>query len=90
MKSRFARVLVFSALSLTPSLIFAGGQPKLHMPSKSEMQHLSGATRAVQQGKGGGLTRNEAPSNPVASSVRNNDLKTAARQNSDSDSAFRK
>ncbi len=59
MKSRFIRVAVLSALSLaSPVLIFAAGQPKLHMLSTSQMQDLSGATPAVHQGKGAGLSRN--------------------------------
>jgi hypothetical protein len=59
MKSQFIRVAVLSALSLTsPVLIFAAGQPKLHSLDKSETQDLSGATPAVQQGKGAGLSRN--------------------------------
>jgi hypothetical protein len=84
MKSRFIRVAVLSALSLTsPVLIFAAGQPKLHMLSKSQMQDLSGATPALHQGKGAGLSRNyfelPAPEN----------LSYAARLNH-SDTAFRK
>jgi hypothetical protein len=59
MKSPSIRAAVLSALLLTsPALIFAAGQPKLHMLTKSQMQDLSGATPAVKQGKGGGLSRN--------------------------------
>jgi hypothetical protein len=59
MKSRSIRVAVLSALVLTsPAFIFAAGQPKLHALSKAEMQDLSGATPAVNQGKGAGMSRN--------------------------------
>jgi hypothetical protein len=82
MKSRSIRVALLSAFVLTsPSLIFAGSQPKLHMLSESEAQDLSGSSRAVQQGKGAGMSRNQAaiPANTDRSQT------TAAR-----DSAFRK
>jgi hypothetical protein len=59
MKARSIRAAVLSALVLTsPAFIFAAGQPKLHTLSKAEMQDLSGATPAVKQGKGAGLSRN--------------------------------
>jgi hypothetical protein len=59
MKSRSIRAAVLSALFLTsPALTLAAGQPKLHMLNKSQMQDLSGATPAVKQGKGAGLSRN--------------------------------
>jgi hypothetical protein len=58
MKSRSIRVALLSAFVLTsPVLTFAAGQPKLRVPSKSETQDLSGATRALQQGKGAGMSR---------------------------------
>jgi hypothetical protein len=62
MKSRFSKVAVLSAFILTsPLLIFAAGQPKLlRVTSRSEMQNRAGATRAVPQGKGSGMTRNHA------------------------------
>jgi hypothetical protein len=61
MKSRFTKVAVLSAFVLTsPLLIFAAGQPKLHETSRSEMQKWAESTRAVQQGKGSGMTRNHA------------------------------
>jgi hypothetical protein len=61
MKSRCTKVAVLSAFVLTsPLLIFAAGQPKLPVTSRSEMQNRAGATRAVQQGKGSGMTRNHA------------------------------
>jgi len=61
MKPRCIKVAVLSAFVLTsPLLIFAAGQPKLRLTSQSEMQNLAGATRAVQQGKGSGMTRNHA------------------------------
>jgi hypothetical protein len=87
MKSRSFRVAALAAFILTsPLLIFAAGQPKLHMLSKSEMQDLSGATRAVQQGKGTGMTRNTLTSQPV---LPTHD-ESAAERLGPSDSAFRK
>jgi hypothetical protein len=84
MKSRFIRVAVLSALSLTsPVLIFAAGQPKLHMLSKSQMQDLSGATPAVHQGKGAGLSRNYSELPPPED-------QSYAERLKHSDTAFRK
>jgi hypothetical protein len=41
--------------------VFAGGQPaKVFTPSKAEMQDRAGVTRAVQQGKGSGMSRSQA------------------------------
>jgi len=83
MKSRSIRIAVLSAGIVTsPMLSFAAGQPKLHMPGKSEAQDLSGASRPVQQGKGSGVTRYQ--SNP-----RTSEISAAARPNR-SDSAYRK
>jgi len=86
MKSRSIRIAVLSACIVTsPLLSFAAGQPKLHMLSKSQVQDLSGATRAVQQGKGAGMSRSQValPSNA------NRGLSAAASPNR-SDSAYRK
>lgn len=98
MKSRFMRLVMLSGVALaSPVLIFAAGQPKLHMLSQSEMQDLNGATPAIQQGKGGGLSR-KAPV-PSASDYHlatAKDLPAAPRQESGqarpklSDSALRK
>jgi hypothetical protein len=60
MKWPSIKLALLPALVLTSALLaFAAGQPKLHMLSKAEMQDLTGATRAVQQGKGGGMSRNQ-------------------------------
>lgn len=61
MKLQTIRTAVFSALVLvSPSLTFAGNQSTgMRVPSKSEMQNRDGVTRAVQQGKGNGMTRNQ-------------------------------
>jgi hypothetical protein len=59
MKSRSIRVALLSAFVLT-SPTFAAGQPKLRVPSKVETQDPAGSTRAVQQGKGAGMSRNRA------------------------------
>jgi hypothetical protein len=46
MKSRSFRVAVLSAFVLTyPLLSFAAGQPKLHMPGKSQVRIVPGHTR---------------------------------------------
>ena len=96
MKSRFSRVVLLSALALTsPALILAAGQPKLHMLNQSQMQDLSGATPAVQQGKGSGLSRNEAPSAngyhlSTASELPAGLDETAVQRANWSDGAFRK
>jgi hypothetical protein len=59
MKSQL-RVALLSALALTsPSLSFAAGQHLIRVPSTDEAQDRSGVTRAVQFGKGTGITRNE-------------------------------
>jgi hypothetical protein len=51
------RLMMLSAMVLAAAtLTFAAGQPKVR---KVEPLDLSGATRAVQQGKGGGMTRNQ-------------------------------
>ena len=55
------RTAVLSALVLaSAALTFAANQSTgMHVPSKSEMQSRDGVTRAVQQGKGSGITRNQ-------------------------------
>jgi hypothetical protein len=60
MKSR-SRVALLSAFALTsPLLAFAGGQPaKVRTFSKDEMPNSAEVTRAVQQGKGAGVLRNQ-------------------------------
>jgi hypothetical protein len=57
--SRSIRVALLSAVVLaSPMLSFAGGQPPVsRTPSKSEAQDRTGISRAVQQGKGTGMTR---------------------------------
>ncbi len=58
MKSQFVRVALLSAVVLTsPLLMFAGGQPaKMHKYTKEDAQDRTGVTRAIQQGKGGGMS----------------------------------
>jgi hypothetical protein len=58
MKYQIIKATLVSAFVLaSPMLSFAGGQPaKMH---KNDTQDRTGVTRAVQQGKGSGLTRNE-------------------------------
>ena len=59
MKSQMIKAALISAFVLaSPMLSFAGGQPaKMHKDDTT--QDRTGTTRAVQQGKGSGLTRNE-------------------------------
>jgi hypothetical protein len=49
---------LLSAVVLTsPLLTFAGGQPaKMHKYSKEDAQDRTGITRAIQQGKGSGMS----------------------------------
>jgi hypothetical protein len=57
MKSQFVRVALLTAVVLTsPLLTFAGSQAKIHPYSKTEAQDRTGITRAVQQGKGTGIS----------------------------------
>jgi hypothetical protein len=58
MKSQFVRMALLSAVVLTsPLLTFAGGQPaKMHKYSKEDAQDRTGITRAIQQGKGSGMS----------------------------------
>jgi hypothetical protein len=61
MKLRSIRMAVlFSLVLASPSLTFAGNQSTgMRVPSKSEMQNREGVARAVQQGKGSGMTRSQ-------------------------------
>ena len=58
MKSPSIRLTLLTAVVLTsPVLMFAGGQPaKVRTLTKAEMQDRTGITRAVQQGKGAGMS----------------------------------
>jgi hypothetical protein len=58
MKSPSIRLTLLTAVVLTsPVLTFAGGQPaKVRTLTKAEMQDRTGITRAVQQGKGAGMS----------------------------------
>jgi|HubBroStandDraft_1064217.scaffolds.fasta_scaffold219959_2 hypothetical protein len=79
MKSRFNKVAVLTALVLTsPFIGFAGTQPKVWTLSKSEMKNHADATRAVQKGKGTGMTR------------QNGTVKSSPARTNWSDPAFRK
>ena len=61
MKSRSIKIALLSAFALKTALLtFAAGQPaKVRTLSKAEMQDRTGVTRAVQQGKGGGIFYNQ-------------------------------
>lgn len=57
MKSRSMKVVLLPAFVLASALFaFAAGQPKVR---GSEVQDLSNATRAVQQGKGGRISHDQ-------------------------------
>jgi hypothetical protein len=80
MKSKSIRAAVVSAfVFVSPVLTFAASQPKVRMAGKSETQNAGDVTRAVQQGKGSGLTRRY----DVA-------LPTSAGHVNHADSAFRR
>jgi Protein of unknown function (DUF2756) len=61
MKFQSIRTAVLSTLVLaSPALTLAANQSTgMHVPSQSEMQNRDGVTRAVQQGKGSGMTRSQ-------------------------------
>ena len=94
MKSRFSRVAVLTALVLTsPLLSLAGGQPKVHAVSKSETQDRADVTRAVQFGKGTGMTRNQsvqANAYRFQTAADSASLQSGAVRTNRADTAFRK
>lgn len=61
MKYLTIKVALISAIALTnPLLTFAGGQPaKVQTISKNETHNFAGAARAVQPGKGTGISRDQ-------------------------------
>jgi hypothetical protein len=96
MKLRFIRVATLPTLVLASSLLtFAGDQPgNANTPAKDEIQDRTGVTRAVQQGKGGGMSRNTVRANAYRSqtaedSVALKDESGSVRSNR-GDIAFRK
>jgi hypothetical protein len=96
MKSRSIRVALLSAFVLaSPSLTFAGGQHLVRMPRKGEIQDYADTMRAVQQGKGGGISRNEGiRANAYRLQTEEESLttrdKSAAERPNPGDSVFRK
>jgi hypothetical protein len=76
----------------SPLLIFAGGQPKMQ-PARGEAQDVIGTTRAVQQGKGSGTSRNQTV---IANAYRAKTAQDSAALRNDQaaiprgDTAFRK
>ena len=63
MKSQTVRVVLLSTFVLaSPMLSFAADQHLVRVPTKEEMQDHSDMTRAVQPGKGAGVTRSEGVS----------------------------
>jgi hypothetical protein len=61
MKSQSMKLALASAFVLaSPLFTFAGGQPAIRrQPGKEEMQDRTGIMRAIQQGKGTGMTRSD-------------------------------
>ena len=61
MKIRFLRMAVLSTVVLGSALVtLAGDQPaRMYRYTKNATEDRTGVTRAVQQGKGGAVTRNE-------------------------------
>lgn len=54
-------VLLVAAILASPVLTFAGGQPNhVYTPPKYEAQDRASIAQNVNQGKGAGLTRNDA------------------------------
>jgi hypothetical protein len=96
MKSRSIRMALLSAFVLgSPLLTFAASQRPIHVPSKDEIQDRTGITRAVQQGKGGGMSRNQVVLRANAYRLQTPEESQAIRDKSDAtlpkgDSAFRK
>jgi len=90
--------LMSSALVLTSTVaVFGAGQPaKVRMLNKREMQDVAGAGKAIQQGKGAGMTRKEETSEPNASREQRDDERDVIASTAKpvhvnfSDSAFRK
>jgi hypothetical protein len=93
MKSSWIKVAVLPACLLTGALLtFAAGQPKVR---KVETSDLSGSMRAVQQGKGGGITRNQVRANAYRLQTSAEESRTARDESGTahqrwSDSVFRK
>jgi hypothetical protein len=59
--SMSVRFVLLSAFALTsPVLGLAAGQHLIRVPGKDEAQDRTGVTRAVQYGKGTGMTRDES------------------------------
>jgi hypothetical protein len=99
MKPQFMRVAVLSALALTSPLLSLAAQPaRLGMVRKVESRNPTDAAKAVQFGKGTGITRNQGiqantipfrPGMIAKPADRRADQSSAARTNKD-DLAFRK
>jgi hypothetical protein len=98
MKSLSVRAALMSAVALAlPLLTFAGGQPaKVRMPGKDEARDRSGVARALQQGKGGGLSLSQTVIRANAYRVQTEAASPATKDQPGgagpnlSDSAFRK
>lgn len=56
---KFITALLTTLVLASPALTFAAEGRIMHMPSKAESQDQTGMTRAVQYGKGTGMTRND-------------------------------
>jgi hypothetical protein len=97
MKSRSIRVALLSAFVLvSPLPTFAGGQHLVRMPRKGEIQDRADMTPAVQQGKGGGMSRSQVVLRANAYRLQTEEDRPALRNQSSTagpnrgDTAFRK
>jgi hypothetical protein len=93
MKNLSIKVALLSTFALTnPMFTFAGGQPKVRMSGKGE--NPAEITRAVQQGKGTGMSRNQSVVHANAwrfqKTAEQIPIADASVRASSGDSAFRK
>ena len=60
MKAGIRTAALTTLMLASPALSFGGGQPPItRTPTQSEVQDRTGITKAVQSGKGTGITRND-------------------------------
>jgi hypothetical protein len=93
MKYRFTALILAGVLT-SPLLTLGSSRPPVRAPKNSEVEAQEGVTRAVQQGKGSGMTRNDRTprvnayreQTPQESNVTRNQVKGARRD----ESAYRK
>ncbi len=60
MKAGIRTAVLTTLVLATPALSFGGGQPPItRTPTQSELQDRTGIKKAVQSGKGTGMTRSD-------------------------------